>query len=67
MKDLHGCKLKILTILVRKKGQQENSCGILQNSDWKKTDNIAFYTIAQLKKYHFNTQGDMASSFSTKL
>jgi hypothetical protein len=42
MKDLHGCKLKILTILVRKKGQQENSCGILQDSDWKKLISLLF-------------------------
>ena len=34
MKDSYGCKLKILTILVRKRGQQENSCEILVDSDW---------------------------------
>ena len=72
MKDSYGCKLKILTILVRKRGQMENSCEILVEF-FKiligKTDNIAycFYTTAQLKKYHSNTQGDMASSFSTML
>ena len=59
MKDSYGCKLKIVTIFVRKRGQQENSCEILVEF-FKiligKPDNIAycFYTTAQLKKYHFN-------------
>ena len=72
MKDSYGCKLKILTILVRKRGQRENSCEIFVEF-FKiligKTDNTAycFYTTAELKKYHYNIQGDMASSFSTKL
>ena len=72
MKDSYAYKLKILTILVSKRGQQDNSCEILVEFFKiliRKTDNIAycFYTTARLKKYHSNTQGGMASSFSTKL
>ena len=72
MKDSYCCKLRILTILVRKRGQLENSCEILVEF-FKiligKTDNISycFYNTAQLKKYHSNTQRDMATSFSTKI
>ena len=72
MKDSYGFKLKILTVLVMKRGQWEDSCEIIAeflNILIGKTDNIAycFYTTAELKKYHYNIQGDMASSFSTKL